>query len=66
MEIFDRLCTSFVVDVFDSLSWTNTLAISFLSRNAPTAQSGGTTRARALKILWLVSRIALDYVFALE
>ena len=66
MEIFDRLCTFSVIDMFDSLDWTTTLAISFLSWNAPTPQSGSTTRARALKILWLLSRIAFDYVFALE
>ena len=65
MEIFDRLCSSFGVDMLDSLGWTTASAVSFLSRNSPTPQSGGATRARALKILWLLSRVAFDYVFAL-
>ena len=65
MEIFDRLCSSFGVDLLDSLGWTTASAVSFLSRPTPTPQSGGATRARALQSLWLLSRVAFDYVFAL-
>ena len=50
MKTLDRLCSSFGVDMLDSLGRTTTLAVSFLIRNALTPQSGCAARTRASKI----------------
>lgn len=65
MEIFDRLCSSFGVDILDSLGWTTASAVGFISRGSSPAQTGGATTARAVQSVWLLSRVAFDYLFAL-
>lgn len=69
MEIFDRLCCSFGVDILDSLGWTTASAVSFFSRSAKNAGSSITHgskpvhQARALQGVALLTRVAFDYMF---
>lgn len=67
IEIFDRLCSSFGVDIFDSLGWTTASAVAFFGTGR--TEFGGTgndiVRARALQGLALVTRVAFDYFFTL-
>ncbi|KAI0561590.1 Eukaryotic membrane protein Tapt1 [Gracilaria domingensis] len=64
IEIFDRLCSSFGIDVLDSLGWTTSSAVQFFTRDHKDASSGA-MRARALQGIVLLSRMAFDYLFAL-
>lgn len=64
IEIFDRLCSSFGVDILDSLGWTTASAVQFYTRQHTDTNSSA-IRARALQGLVLVSRVAFDYTFAL-
>lgn len=68
IEIFDRLCSSFGVDILDSLGWTTASAVAFFSRersDAFGAQGRDIMRARALQGLALVTRMTFDYIFTL-
>lgn len=63
IEIFDRLGSSFGIDVLDSLGWTTVSAVQYFTRvPPPTALS---VRARALHGLALITRVAIDYFCAL-
>lgn len=64
IEIFDRLCSSFGVDILDSLGWTTHSAILFFSRPRQGGRSA-LAKATALQGLALVSRVVFDYLFAL-
>lgn len=63
VEIFDRLCSSFGVDVLDSLGWTTASAVTFFTRRSTLAPTSA--HARALQGAVLLTRMAFDYVFAL-
>lgn len=63
IEIFDRLCSSFGVDMLDSLGWTTASAVAFLTRRSGPSPSPGA--AAALQAVVLLMRMAFDYVFAL-
>lgn len=69
IEIFDRLGSSFGVDILDSLGWTTASAVAFFSRG--TTPQGYTTggadvvRARALQGIALLTRMTFDYLFTL-
>lgn len=67
VEIFDRLCSSFGVDILDSLGWTTASAVAFFARetNTNSASRSQLVRARALQGLALVTRMAFDYFFTL-
>lgn len=59
VEIFDRLCASFGVEILDSLGWTTASAVTYLTRRkTPTAQS-------TLHPLILLTRMMFDFLFAL-
>lgn len=64
IEIFDRLCSSFGVDILDSLGWTTASAVQFFSRIRQNPPTGVAARARALQGVGLVTRMLFDYVFA--
>ncbi|CAN8069242.1 unnamed protein product [Agarophyton chilense] len=64
IEIFDRLCSSFGIDVLDSLGWTTSSAVQFFTRDHKDASSGA-IRARAVQGIVLLSRMAFDYICAL-
>lgn len=63
IEIFDRLCASFGVDVLDSLGWTTASAVTFFTRQKPT--SNLSSSKGALHGFILLARVAIDYIFAL-
>lgn len=68
IEIFDRLCSSFGVDIFDSLGWTTASAVAFFARPASRSFGSDTrsiARARALQGFVLLTRVAFDYIFTL-
>lgn len=67
IEIFDRLCSSFGVDILDSLGWTTASAVAFFGRDRTEFGGKGNdiVRARALQGLALVTRVAFDYFFTL-
>lgn len=67
VEIFDRLCSSFGVDILDSLGWTTASAVAFFGRDRTEFGNKGNdiVRARALQGLALVTRMAFDYFFTL-
>lgn len=71
MEIFDRLCSSFGVDLLDSLGWTCSSAVSYHVKNKSASNNSNnnntnlTTKARTMQSIWLISRVTFDYIFAL-
>lgn len=67
-EIFDRLCSSFGVDILDSLGWTTASAVAFFSRppSRPFAShTRSIARARAVQGFVLLTRVAFDYLCTL-
>lgn len=66
IEIFDRLCSSFGVDMLDSLGWTTASAVSFFVRpkSSPIA-SDDQRPADALHAFVLLLRVIFDYVLTL-
>jgi transmembrane anterior posterior transformation protein 1 len=74
MEIFDRLCCSFGVDILDSLGWTTASAVNFFgggrvpsssATRAPSDAGVAVLRARAFRGISLLTRVILDYAFTL-
>jgi transmembrane anterior posterior transformation protein 1 len=71
MEIFDRLCCSLGVDVLDSLGWTGANAVNYFNskRRAARLRSLSSREsvvgARPFRGFVLLTRVAVDYVFAL-
>lgn len=69
IEIFDRLGSSFGVDILDSLGWTAASAVAFFSRGAIVQgyAAGGTdvAKARAVQGLALLTRMTFDYLATL-
>jgi hypothetical protein len=74
MEIFDRLCCSFGVDILDSLGWTTASAVNFFgtghvtkssATRAPNDAGVAVLRARAFRGISLLTRVILDYAFTL-
>lgn len=61
IEIFDRLCSSFGVDMLDSLGWTTASAVSFLLRK----RSESPSSSNAVQTVILITRMIFDYMFAL-
>lgn len=64
IEIFDRLCSSFGVDVLDSLGWTTASAITYITR-PKLSKSTFSPSKDALHGFVLFARVAIDYIFAL-
>lgn len=69
IEIFDRLGSSFGVDILDSLGWTTASAVAFFSRVSDgerfASDDQDVARARAVQGLALLTRMAIDYLFTL-
>lgn len=70
IEIFDRLGSSFGVDILDSLGWTTASAVAFLSRLSVgeeqyTTDGTDVARARAVQGLALLTRMTFDYLSTL-
>jgi Eukaryotic membrane protein family len=72
MEIFDRLCCSFGVDILDSLGWTTASAVTFFCKIPVSSASlmaprdgVAVLRARAFRGISLLTRVVLDYLFTL-
>lgn len=65
IEIFDRLCSSFGVDVLDSLGWTTASAVTFFTRLQPSPSANLAAGNNAFHGAILLARVAIDYVFVL-
>lgn len=72
MEIFDRLCCSFGVDILDSLGWTTGNAVNYLnskrlsrSRAQSPVRENAAVGSRPFRGFVLVTRVTVDYLFAL-
>lgn len=64
IEIFDRLCSSFGIDILDSLGWTTASAVQFFTRGRRDSTSRA-DRAHTLQGIALLTRMTIDYAFAL-
>jgi hypothetical protein len=77
MEIFDRLCCSFGVDILDSLGWTTANAVNYFnSKRRASARASAPPRedparldrvvgTRPFRGFVLVTRVTVDYLFTL-
>lgn len=70
MEIFDRLCCSFGVDILDSLGWTSANAVNYFNskRRAARAEMRDVERVvrrRPFRGFVLLTRVTVDYLFVL-
>lgn len=65
IEIFDRLCSSFGVDMLDSLGWTTASAVSFISSRQYRRTAHQSPSSHAIQTFILLTRVLFDYIFAL-
>lgn len=70
MEIFDRLCCSFGVDILDSLGWTTANAVNYFNSKRQAASverldSDSAVGSRPFRGFVLLTRVTVDYFFVL-
>lgn len=70
MEIFDRLCCSFGVDILDSLGWTTANAVNYFNSKRQAARADhrdteSAVRSRPFRGFVLLTRVTIDYLFVL-
>jgi transmembrane anterior posterior transformation protein 1 len=79
MEIFDRLCCSFGVDILDSLGWTTASAVNYINTRESQRSAGQNRTSRAksgglgenavcappFRGFVLLARVAVDYLITL-
>lgn len=70
MEIFDRLCCSFGVDIMDSLGWTTANAVNYFNSKRQAARverrdAESAVRSRPFRGFVLLTRVTVDYLFVL-